>query len=236
MAARRAEQSSRKLRAKARRSKHAWRCRRSRGADGARLGNPSEGPVNRNPLQGDSRRPRAVDLPFVVLGRCLSVAALSVVVATTSFVVCACGADSAAIRPSALRISASPALGISGQIVRPVPVPGGRRLRDLSRTFPLLARRSPWSLPPIVSLRANPRSEASYRWLRRRVLRSGRLALSPKARRAIERGRVSRGALAPLLTKPRTGRPLLVFFRQRISPARAGPTLAGTRSREKISE
>ena len=97
-----------------------------------------------------------------------------------------------------------------------------------SRALPSLARRSPWSLPPIVSLRADAHSTASYRSLRRRVLRSGRLALSPKARRAIRRGHVSRGALALLLRKPRTGSPLLVFSARGSRLRVQEPTLAGT--------
>ena len=116
---------------------------------------------------------------------------------------------------------------IVGQLWRVAPFPA--RQVTVPRSFPLLSPRAPWSLPPIVTLRANPRSDARYRWLRHRVLTSDRLALSPKARRAIVRSRVSGGALALLLTKPRTGSPLLVFSARNSQLRVQETTLVGTR-------
>ena len=161
--------------------------------------------------------------------RCLSVTMVSfgaMLAATTTLVAGAFAADPG-------RFSVSLAAGTTGEVsvrqfwkVSPFPA----RHVVVARPFPSLARRSPWSLPPIVSLRANPHSDASHRWLRHRVLTSGRLALSPKARRAIVRGRVSSGALALLLTKPRTGSPLLVFSALDSRLRVQEPTLAGTRA------
>jgi Transglycosylase SLT domain len=70
---------------------------------------------------------------------------------------------------------------------------------------------SPWALPPMLVLRARPLAGADEAWLRKRVLRSGRIALSPRARADVSAGRVDAGALALLLRKPKTGAPLLVF-------------------------
>ena len=162
--------------------------------------------------------------------RCLVVVALVLAAGSATFLLCACGAGVEATRALAPPALAVPARATTLTHTPRPSAPRVRRLRGVSRRFASLERRSPWSLPPIVSLRANPRSRASYGWLRRRVLRSGRLALSPKARRAIRRDRVSPGALALLLTKPRTGRPLLVFSAQGSRLRVQEPTLAGTRS------
>lgn len=92
------------------------------------------------------------------------------------------------------------------------------------------AWRSPWSLPPIVALRASSSARAGRRHLQRQVLSSRRLALSPNARRAVKRGRVSRGALELLLTKPRTGSRLLVFSAEGSRLRVQEPTLRGTQA------
>ena len=154
---------------------------------------------------------------------------LAVFVATMIVAICACEAQPGSSRPAAVAVGRpAPATNTARTALRSRDLTARRRAA--SRTVPSLARRSPWSLPPIVSLRANPHANGSYRWLRRRVLKSGRLALSPKARRAIRRGRVSRGALALLLRKPRTGSPLLVFSALGSRLRVQEPTLAGTQT------
>ncbi len=161
--------------------------------------------------------------------RSLSVTAASfaaLLVATTMLVAGARAADS--YRPGAWSGVGPTGEASVRQLWKVAPFPA--RYVRVARPFPSLTRHSPWSLPPIVSLRANPRSDASHRWLRHRVLTSSRLALSPKARRSIVRGRVSSGALALLLTKPRTGSPLLVFWARDSRLRVQEPTLAGTRA------
>jgi hypothetical protein len=78
------------------------------------------------------------------------------------------------------------------------------------RSIPLPAT-SPWALPPILVLHARRRASAAPAVLRRRVLHSPKLLLSPQARRAVVRRQVAAGALDLLLHVPRTGSPLLVF-------------------------
>ena len=71
---------------------------------------------------------------------------------------------------------------------------------------------SPWDLPPIMQLRASGTAVAARpAELRRKVLHSPRLLLSPQARRNVARGRVDARALTLLLRRPRMGSPLLVF-------------------------
>ena len=70
---------------------------------------------------------------------------------------------------------------------------------------------SPDALPPIVVVRARPAPKSLRASLERRVLRFGRLAVSPKARRAIAAHRVSAGALRLLLNLPKTGTPAILW-------------------------
>jgi soluble lytic murein transglycosylase-like protein len=69
---------------------------------------------------------------------------------------------------------------------------------------------SPWALPPMLVLQARTGGRASAA-LRRRVLHLSHLALSPAARRSVQRGTVSAGALWLLASFPRTEGPLLVL-------------------------
>lgn len=154
-------------------------------------------------------------------------AAVAAVAAT--LLICGCGTRAEAIDPVVVGASVGQARGASVRFFKPDWTLARPLVLPPPRSVPSLVRRSPWSLPPIVALHANPRSSATARWLIRRVLRSDRLALAPKARRAIARGRVSRGALALLLAKPRTGSPLLVFSARGSRLRVQEPTLAGTR-------
>jgi cell wall-associated NlpC family hydrolase len=70
---------------------------------------------------------------------------------------------------------------------------------------------SSWALPPMIRLEASAAPAAHAAVLRRRVLRSSRLLLSPSARRAVRAGRTSGSALALLASIPKLGAPLLVF-------------------------
>jgi cell wall-associated NlpC family hydrolase len=70
---------------------------------------------------------------------------------------------------------------------------------------------SSWALPPIIRLRASAAPAQNPGVLRRRVLRSPHLLLSPSARRAVRSGSTSSSALALLASIPRLGAPLLVF-------------------------
>ena len=69
---------------------------------------------------------------------------------------------------------------------------------------------SPWALPPVLVLRSRTGGHATPE-LRRRVLGLERIALSPAARRSVQRGVASAGALELLAALPRTGGPLLVL-------------------------
>ena len=88
--------------------------------------------------------------------------------------------------------------------------PGQRAKAKVRRSIPLPAT-SPWALPPILVLHTRTGASAPAAELRRRVLHSPKLLLSPAARRAIVRGQAAPGALDLLLHVPRTGSPLLVF-------------------------
>src|SRR6185312_2518998 len=69
---------------------------------------------------------------------------------------------------------------------------------------------SPWALPPMLVLQARTGGKASTA-LRRRVLHLRHIALSPAARRSVQRGTVSAGALRLLAAFPQTDGPLLVL-------------------------
>src|SRR3954454_22735370 len=69
---------------------------------------------------------------------------------------------------------------------------------------------SPWALPPVLVLHARAGGRATPA-LRRWVLHLRRLALSPPARRSVQRGTASAGALKMLAAFPRTSGPLLVL-------------------------
>jgi soluble lytic murein transglycosylase-like protein len=69
---------------------------------------------------------------------------------------------------------------------------------------------SPWALPPVLVLHSRTGGRASPA-LRRWVLHLNRLALSPSARRSVQRGAASAGALKMLAAFPRTNGPLLVL-------------------------
>jgi peptidoglycan DL-endopeptidase CwlO len=70
---------------------------------------------------------------------------------------------------------------------------------------------SSWALPPMIRLRASSVPAAHVAVLRRRILRSPRLLLSPSARHAVHEGSTSSSALALLASIPKLGAPLLVF-------------------------
>ena len=80
---------------------------------------------------------------------------------------------------------------------------------------------SPWALPPVLVLQSRTGGRASPA-LRRWVLHLKRLALSPAARRSVQSGKASAGALKLLAAFPRTNGPLLVLSRGRAQRARAG--------------
>ena len=87
---------------------------------------------------------------------------------------------------------------------------------------------SPFDLPPMVQLQVGRGAPATPA-LRRAVLRSGRLALSPAVRQGVEDGRANAAALELLLRLGRVERPLLVW-RARGGGVRVQATsLAGTR-------
>ena len=69
---------------------------------------------------------------------------------------------------------------------------------------------SPWALPPMLVLHARTGGKASPA-LRRRVLHLKHIALSPAARRSVQRGSGFRGCAAMLAAFPRTDGPLLVL-------------------------
>jgi hypothetical protein len=69
---------------------------------------------------------------------------------------------------------------------------------------------SPWALPPVLVLHSRAGGRATPA-LRRWVLHLKRLALSPAARRSVQRGTASAGALKMLAAFPRTNGPLLVL-------------------------
>ena len=185
--------------------------------------NPGGRCGNVPPPLGDSRSSTVTDLEWMSVRLVLLAAVVGLTASLAASANWVAGANAAD-----LGAAAGPAAAVSlGPLWRVPPFPPRRVAAP--RSFPSLSRRAPWSLPPIVTLRANSRSDAGYRWLRRRVLTSGRLALSPKARRAIVRRQVSGGALALLLTKPRTGSPLLVFSARDSRLRVQETTLAGTR-------
>ncbi len=108
------------------------------------------------------------------------------------------GGDTRANGPAPARIS-------------PQPPPRGSGARIVeARPQVTLPSDSPWALPPMLVLQARTGGEASPA-LRRWVLNLERLALSPAARRSVQRGTVSAGALKLLAAFPRTGGPLLVL-------------------------
>jgi cell wall-associated NlpC family hydrolase len=93
-----------------------------------------------------------------------------------------------------------------------VPPPQRRRPRPkLALEADHLPKLAPYSLPPRLILRSRAVPDGSRRALERRVLHSPHLALSPVARRAVERHAVAAGALTLLLHTPHLGAPLLVF-------------------------
>jgi hypothetical protein len=98
-------------------------------------------------------------------------------------------------------------------VSRPAPKRATRtvpRKPKVERSIPLPAT-SPWALPPVLVLHARRSASAPAAQLRRRVLHTPKLLLSPKARRAVVAGRVTPAALDLLLHVPRVGSPLLVF-------------------------
>jgi hypothetical protein len=87
-------------------------------------------------------------------------------------------------------------------VEKPAPVVSHRAPgRKLKRSIPLPAS-SPWALPPILVLHARRRASAPAAELRRRVLHSPKLLLSPKARRSVGGGKVAPAALDLLLHVP----------------------------------
>jgi cell wall-associated NlpC family hydrolase len=74
-----------------------------------------------------------------------------------------------------------------------------------------LEQSSPWDLPPEMHLTAAKQAALEAAVLRRRILQSRSLALSPAARKNVADGRVSAGALALLDALPDGTSPFLVF-------------------------
>jgi cell wall-associated NlpC family hydrolase len=74
-----------------------------------------------------------------------------------------------------------------------------------------LEQTSPWDLPPEMQLTAGTTRAVEAAVLRRRVLASTSLALSPQARRNVKAGRVAAEALAVLDALPDGASPFLVF-------------------------
>jgi cell wall-associated NlpC family hydrolase len=74
-----------------------------------------------------------------------------------------------------------------------------------------LEQSSPWDLPPEMHLTAAKQAALTAAVLRRRILGSHSLALSPAARQNVSSGRVSTGALALLDALPDGRSPFLVF-------------------------
>jgi soluble lytic murein transglycosylase-like protein len=115
----------------------------------------------------------------------------------------ATAADSGAAHPAAAappvahRAPPPPARGAQARATRPLP----------RVTLPV---DSPWALPPMLVLQSRTGGKAS-KALQRRVLHLQNLALSPAARRSVQRGAASAGALKLLAAFPRTGGPLLVL-------------------------
>ena len=74
-----------------------------------------------------------------------------------------------------------------------------------------LSQSSPWDLPPEMHLTAGKQAALEAAVLRKHVLQSRSLALSPTARRNVSSGRVAVGALAVLDALPDGHSPFLVF-------------------------
>ncbi len=74
-----------------------------------------------------------------------------------------------------------------------------------------LEQTSPWDLPPEMHLVAGTTQAVDEAILRKRVLESSSLALSPQARKNVESGRVAPEALAVLDALPDGASPFLVF-------------------------
>jgi soluble lytic murein transglycosylase-like protein len=108
--------------------------------------------------------------------------------------------------------SAEPDTAVRAATRTPMPpVPRGAQAR-VTRAVPqvTLPSDSPWALPPVLVLQARSGGRASPA-LRRWVLHLKRIALSPAARRSVQRGAASAGALKLLAAFPRTNGPLLVL-------------------------
>jgi cell wall-associated NlpC family hydrolase len=74
-----------------------------------------------------------------------------------------------------------------------------------------LEQTSPWDLPPEMHLTAGTATAVEAAVLRRKVLESTTLALSPQARKNVKAGRVAAEALAVLDALPDGASPFLVF-------------------------
>jgi soluble lytic murein transglycosylase-like protein len=115
-----------------------------------------------------------------------------------------------------LGIAAEPAQNASAEVVPAVRVPPKPPARGAQASAARVVKPvtlpvdSPWALPPMLVLQARSGGTANAA-LRRWVLRMDRLALSPAARRSVQRGTASAGALKLLAALPRTGGPLLVL-------------------------
>ena len=135
-----------------------------------------------------------------------------------------------------LEIAAEPAqqasaqVGIATRTPEPSAPPArGARSLALRVAAPVtLPVDSPWALPPMLVLQSRTGGRASPA-LRRWVLHLDRLALSPAARRSIQRGAASSGALKLLAAFPRTGGPLLVLAVDGRQIRAQAPTLWMTR-------
>jgi cell wall-associated NlpC family hydrolase len=104
--------------------------------------------------------------------------------------------------PTAVKVAA--ASSASGLTDAPEPVLFPEAMSALSQS-------SPWDLPPEMHLTAGKQAALEAAVLRRRILQSRTLALSPAARRNVSNGRVTPGALAVLDALPDGASPFLVF-------------------------
>ena len=106
-------------------------------------------------------------------------------------------APAAAARPAAPKTA-------SGLTDAPEPVLFPEAMSALSQS-------SPWDLPPEMHLTAGKQAALEAAVLRKRILQSRSLALSPAARHNVSSGRVAVGALAVLDALPDGHSPFLVF-------------------------
>jgi soluble lytic murein transglycosylase-like protein len=144
--------------------------------------------------------------------RFVSLTAMSAVALTAALVLhlSAAGLETGTARSAAKASSAVPVGTGAPARVEP-PRPRGSAALAVRVAPPVtLPVDSPWALPPVLVLHSRTGGRASPA-LRRWVLHLKRLALSPSARRRVQRGAASAGVLKMLAAFPRTSGPLLVL-------------------------